>query len=166
MERALKKDEIAWSVEVLRVLIKEMLERNELGPTHLLRAWDKDVYTVDFRTFSRALALLDLKVDPQDALALFDEFEPEEGSVSLDDLEYKLRVNAGLLKEGAAEAVPPIPPPLVLLDPASDEPMAEQLGRALGASEPRSRLCALLRDWDVSGTGTIEAADFRQAPAG
>ena len=134
--------------------------------TELLRAWDKDVDTVDFRTFSRALALLDLKVDPQDALALFDEFEPEQGSVSLDDLEYKLRVNAGLLKEGAAEAVPPIPPPLVLLDPASDEPMAEQLGRALGASEPRSRLCALLRDWDVGGTGTIEAADFRQAPAG
>ena len=54
----------------------------------------------------------------------------------------------------------------VELDPASDEPMAEQLGRALGASEPRSRLCALLRDWDVGGTGTIEAADFRQAPAG
>ena len=75
--------------------------------TELLRAWDKDVDTVDFRTFSRALALLDLKVDPQDALALFDEFEPEEGSVSLDDLEYKLRVNAGLLKEGAAEATKP-----------------------------------------------------------
>ena len=78
--------------------------------TELLRAWDKDVDTVDFRTFSRALALLDLKVDPQDALALFDEFEPEEGSVSLDDLEYKLRVNAGLLKEGAAEPKDAGPP--------------------------------------------------------
>ena len=131
----------------------------------LLRAWDEDVETVDFRTFSRALSLLDLKVDPQLALALFEEFEPEEGSVPLDDLEYKLRVNAGLLEEGAAQAAPPIPPPLVSLDPASDEPMAEQLGRALGDSEPRSRLFALLRDWDVGGTGTIEAADFRQALA-
>ena len=131
----------------------------------LLRAWDENVETVDFRTFSRALSLLDVKVDPQLALALFDEFEPEEGSVPLDDLEYRLRVNAGLLEEGAAQAAPPIPPPLVSLDPASDEPMAEQLGRALGASEPRSRLCALLRDWDVGGTGTIEAEDFRQAPA-
>ena len=131
----------------------------------LLRAWDEDVETVDFRTFSRALSLLDLKVDPQLALALFEEFEPAEGSVPLDDLEYRLRVNAGLLEEGAAQAAPPIPPPLVSLDPASDEPMAEQLGRALGDSEPRSRLFALLRDWDVGGTGTIQAADFRQALA-
>ena len=154
------------AVELAMDAVRSALAVHRSRVTELLRAWDKDVDTVDFRTFSRALALLDLKVDPQDALALFDEFEPEEGSVSLDDLEYKLRVNAGLLKEGAAEAVPPIPPPLVLLDPASDEPMAEQLGRALGASEPRSRLCALLRDWDVGGTGTIEAADFRQAPAG
>ena len=133
----------------------------------LLRAWDENEFeTVDFRTFSRALSLLDVKVDPQLALALFDEFEPEEGSVQLDDLEYRLRVNAGLLEEGAAQAAPPIPPPLASLDPASDEPMAEQLGRALGASEPRSRLFALLRDWDVGGTGTIEAVDFRQALAG
>ena len=134
----------------------------------LLRAWDEDaeIETVDLRTFSRALSLLNQKVDPQHALALFDEFEPLEGSVSLDDLEYRLRVNAGLLEEGAAQAASPIPPPLVSLDPASDEPMAEQLGRALGASGPRSRLCELLRDWDVGGTGTIEAADFRQALAG
>ena len=139
------------------------------GPVvELLRAWDVDEFeTIDFRTFSRALPLLNLKVDPQHARTLFSEFElDEEGSVALDDLTYHLRIAAGLL-DGAALAAAPTPPQMVTLDldPASDEPLAEQLGRALGVRELRKRLGALLREWDVDGTGTVDARDLRQALA-
>lgn len=40
-----KLDELAWDSEVLRTLIKQILERYGLGPTHLLKAWDKGTTT-------------------------------------------------------------------------------------------------------------------------
>ena len=34
--------EMAWNVETLRILMRQMLERNHIGPADLIAAWDDD----------------------------------------------------------------------------------------------------------------------------
>ena len=156
--------------------------------TQLFRDWDDDNSgTVSKEEFRRALPVLGLTVEREDAEALFDTFDEDlSGEIDYEELSKHLRAGAGIeldaaLQAGAMGEIETAPAQAFALrkglnemqskifgrpiniDASSDVPVIEQLQKELSEGSVLGRVVDIFREWDDDGSGQISKREFGKA---
>ena len=167
--------------------IRDVLKLYLTTVTQLFRDWDDDKSgTVSKEEFRRALPVLGLSVEREDADALFDTFDADgSGELDLDELSKHLRAGAGVeieevlqagavdfdttrtqryaLRKGLSEMQSKMFGKPIDIDPDSDVPVIEQLQEALGDGKVLGRVVDIFREWDEDGSGEVSKREFAKA---
>ena len=156
--------------------------------TQLFRDWDDDGSgTVSKEEFRRALPILGLSVEREDAEALFDTFDADgSGEIDLSELSKHLRAGAGVelaaelqagamgeievertqkfaLRKGLSEMQSKVFGKEIHIDLFSGVPVLEQLRDALSEGGVLGRVIDIFKEWDDDGSGQISKREFGKA---
>lgn len=164
-------DTVKGATENLKALRMRLADATDYGlVVEIFRQWDDDDNgTISREEFRKALPLLGIVVEREEASALFDMLD-EDGSGSIDYTELDHRLTADLRDRRAAalrsqpleplEAASAVDVPKLVL---GDDPQ-DMLDTLRGALEKHmSRIIDVFHQWDEDGSGTISKQEFRRA---